>query len=253
MSEQNPENNNNENPPNEEKQPENNQNQGEENVEQKNNEEVKVEEQQVVNDANNEEVKQEEQKEEEKKEGEEQNLFSTIGPCHIDQKGPYAFVDYETSSAAREAIKKFHRTTLNGLNGYNRCRVEISKRVKNQNSQNSSISDKKEIEIDERHKNYDRYEKKEERKESPIRSNNVCFICKLPGHFAKECVLTRDSCYECGEKGHMAKECQAGIRQAKALNYNGVRAVFSQQSSFKYLSHKQKFKIYINAIKEDIN
>ena len=40
-----------------------------------------------------------------------QNLFSTIGPCHIDQKGPYAFVDYETPSAAREAIKKFHRTT----------------------------------------------------------------------------------------------------------------------------------------------
>ena len=89
--------------------------------------------------------------------------------------------------------------------------------------------------------------------QSSSRAKNVCYICKLPGHFAKECVLTRDNCYECGIKGHMAKECQAGIRQAKALNYNRVRAVFSQQSSFKYLSHKQKFKIYINAIKEDIN
>ena len=181
-----------------------------------------------------------------------QNLFSTIGPCHIDQKGPYAFVDYETSSAAREAIKKFHRTTLNGLNGYNRCRVEISKRVKNQNSQNSSNSDKKDLEIDERHKNYERYEKKEERKESPIRSNNVCFICKLPGHFAKECVLTRDSCYECGEKGHMAKECQAGIRDAKVLTYNRVKAIFSQQSSFRFLSSKQRVLNVINYFKNNV-
>jgi hypothetical protein len=50
----------------------------------------------------------------------------------------------------------------------------------------------------------------------------------------------------------MAKECQAGVRQAKALNYNRVKAIFSQQSSFKFLSHKQKFKIYVNSIKNDI-
>jgi hypothetical protein len=50
----------------------------------------------------------------------------------------------------------------------------------------------------------------------------------------------------------MAKECQAGVRQAKSLNYNRVKAIFSQQSSFKFLSHKQKFNIYINSIKNDL-
>ena len=76
------------------------------------------------------------------------------------------------------------------------------------------------------------------------RAKNICFICKLPGHFAKECVLTKDICYECGYKGHMAKECQAGVREAKNLNYNRVKAIFSQQSSYKYLTHKQRFNLY---------
>ena len=176
-----------------------------------------------------------------------QNLFSSIAPCRVDQKGPYAFIDYDSVSDAREAIKKFHKTTLNGLNGYNKCRVEISKRVKNNNDKI------KDIEIDEKYRNYEsRYDKKEERKESPIRSNNVCFICKLPGHFAKECVLTRDSCYECGEKGHMAKECQAGIRDAKVLTYNRVKAIFSQQSSFRFLSSKQRILNVINYFKNNV-
>ena len=130
------------------------------------------------------------------------------------------------------------------MNGYNKCRVEISKRVKNNNDKI------KDIEIDEKYRNYEsRYDKKEERKESPNRNNNVCFICKLPGHFAKECVLTRDSCYECGEKGHMAKECQAGIRDAKNLSFNRVKAIFSQQSSFRFLSSKQRILNVVNYFK----
>jgi hypothetical protein len=36
----------------------------------------------------------------------------------------------------------------------------------------------------------------EKRKKSPVKEvdnkrQNVCFICRLPGHFAKECVLTK--------------------------------------------------------------
>ena len=42
----------------------------------------------------------------------------------------------------------------------------------------------------------------------------------------------------------MAKECQAGVREAKNLNYNRVKAIFSQQSSYKYLTHKQRFNLY---------
>jgi hypothetical protein len=80
---------------------------------------------------------------------------------------------------------------------------------------------------------------------------NMCFICKLPGHFAKECVLTKDSCYECGEKSHMAKECQAGIREAKFLTKNRIKAVFSQQSAYKFISPKTKIRNIISYMKDN--
>ena len=86
--------------------------------------------------------------------------------------------------------------------------------------------------------------------EEPPRKN-VCFICKLPGHFAKECVLTRDTCYECGEKGHMAKECQAGVREAKTLTKNRVKAVFSQQSAYRFVTPKSKLQNIIKYIQEN--
>ncbi len=74
------------------------------------------------------------------------------------------------------------------------------------------------------------------------KKRNVCFICKLPGHFAKDCILTKESCYECGEKGHIAKECQGGVREAKALTENRVKAIFSQQSAFKFISVGMRIK-----------
>ena len=80
---------------------------------------------------------------------------------------------------------------------------------------------------------------------------NVCFICKLPGHFAKECVLTRDTCYECGEKGHMAKECQAGVREAKTLTKNRVKAVFSQQSAYRFVTPKTTLQNIMKYIQEN--
>ena len=80
------------------------------------------------------------------------------------------------------------------------------------------------------HRNEEKNKNNRNISQNNLRANNICFICKLPGHYAKECVLTRDTCYECGIKGHMAKECQAGVS----------------------LSHKQKFNIYLNAIKNEI-
>jgi hypothetical protein len=78
------------------------------------------------------------------------------------------------------------------------------------------------------------------------RKKNMCFICKLPGHFAKECVLTKESCYECGEKGHIAKECQGGVREAKLLTENRVKAILSQQSAFKFITPGAKISNVIN-------
>ena len=40
---------------------------------------------------------------------------------------------------------------------------------------------------------------------------------------------------------------------AKTLNYNRVKAIFSQQSSYKYLTHKQKFDLYRDFLKNNSN
>ena len=210
-------------------------------------------------------------------------LFSKIGLCAVELKGPYAFVRYCTMEESSKAINKYNNTNLEGINGYNKARVEFSKKSPiddflagkvsiqnnlNHNSKSINLDEnlspprKNSYHRDDREKKNNRSNNKDEynnninynnnrNNQNNIRANNVCFICKLPGHFAKECVLTKDTCYECGIKGHMAKECQAGIRDAKELNYNRVKAVFSQQSSYKFLTHKQKFNIYSNFLKNN--
>ena len=196
------------------------------------------------------------------------NLFLECGLCAVELKGPYAFVRYRTNEESAKAISRFNHTNLEGLNGFNKARVEFSKKsaiddfladkfyiqnnlnpktINLEENENDFISKK----INNLNNNLNNSNKKSKDNQNSIRANNICYICKLPGHFAKECVLTKDTCYECGIQGHMAKECQAGIRQAKSLNFSRVKAVFSQQSSYKYLSHKQKFNIYINALKNE--
>ena len=208
------------------------------------------------------------------------DLFSECGICAVELKNHYAFVRYQTDEEANEAQKKFANTNLHGFNGRSKARVEFSKKSRvddflagkldkelTKNIGNTRNIDLKESDDENysskyHHKDNSRsisHNKNKNRRENRIyensnrnntqlnlRSNNVCFICKLPGHFAKECVLTKDTCFECGVKGHMAKECQAGIREAKALSYNRVKAVFSQQSSYKYFTHKQRFNLYKN-------
>ena len=204
-------------------------------------------------------------------------LFSTCGLCAVELKGPYAFVRYSTVEESSKAIAKYNNSNLEGINGHNKARVEFSKKSAiddflankvitqnnlNNNSKNINLDENSENEYSPKKNSFHRNEEREKKSnnknnnkeeinnntnrnnQNNVRANNVCFICKLPGHFAKECVLTKDICYECGIKGHMAKECQAGVRDAKALNYNRVKAIFSQQSSYKYLTHKQRFNLY---------
>lgn len=205
-------------------------------------------------------------------------LFSKYGLCAVELKGPYAFVRYSTVEESSKAIAKYNHSNLEGINGHNKARVEFSKKSAiddfladkvitqnnlNNNSKNINLDENSENEYSPKKNSFHRNEEREKKSniknnnkeeinnnnanrnnQNNVRANNVCFICKLPGHFAKECVLTKDICYECGIKGHMAKECQAGVRDAKALNYNRVKAIFSQQSSYKYLTHKQRFNLY---------
>jgi len=212
-------------------------------------------------------------------------VFSSIGPCKVELKNNYGFVEYHTIKEAKEAIKKYNNTYLEGNNDFQKVRVELSRKIKalgENNYINNPLTNtvgKHEIPLKEE-KNYFSNKKDDKKNNSHnlyndnnnnnnqinkynnlINNNkdnqnqnnneknrvlNVCFICKLPGHFAKECVLTKDLCYECGEKGHMAKECQAGIREAEKLTYNRVKAVFSQKSAFKYMNSRQKILNIIN-------
>ena len=130
-------------------------------------------------------------------------------------------------------------------NSFHRNEEKVKKSNKNNNNNNINNNINKE-----EYNNNNNINNKNNNQNN-ARANNICFICKLPGHFAKECVLTKDTCYECGIKGHMAKECQAGVRDAKSLNYNRVNAIFSQQSSYKYLTHKQRFNLYKNFLKNN--
>lgn len=170
-------------------------------------------------------------------------IFKQYGICNVDIKGPYAFVEYENEKDAVLALKDLNKTTIKGANGPARVRIEFSKKKKG----NGKLEENDHTHLDEN------FSEHSEKTHSNININdddhkrkNVCFICKLPGHFAKECILTKDSCYECGEKGHIAKECQAGIREACLFTENRAKAIASQQSSFRYLTSGQRIKNIVN-------
>lgn len=77
----------------------------------------------------------------------------------------------------------------------------------------------------------------------------MCFICKLPGHLARDCILTKEFCYECGFKGHIARECNANVRNAKTLTENRVKALLIQQMTYKFIKPGDKIRNIVNYYK----
>lgn len=161
------------------------------------------------------------------------DIFKRIGSCKVEmksKKGPYAFVEYYDYDNAKKAMKRYNKTNLNGINGALQVRIEISKKKKGEGdelcSQSlSNISQEEEVQDKNLYK-------------------NICFVCKLNGHIAKDCILRKDMCYECGEKGHVAKECKEKVREAKCLTFNRIKAIRSQQSEYKF--------VYPQIIKENL-
>jgi hypothetical protein len=181
------------------------------------------------------------------------SVFRSYGKCTVELKGPYAFIEYDEAEDAKNAIKELNKTNLKGVNGVAKARIEFAKKKKGNGkleANDISVDEYEDVfsdhsESGENQKKYENFEKSKqfEADDNNIpRKKNVCFICKLPGHFAKDCILTKESCYECGEKGHIAKECQAGIREAKILTENRVKAINSQQSAYKYVSPSSRIK-----------
>lgn len=238
-----------------------------------------------------------------------QEVFSEIGSCIVDfktNKGPYAFVEYNYSDDALKAMKKLNNTTLNGANGNNPVRIEVShkKKVKDENGSQVLVEDSKNEELilqeykksgvksynnrdnhdyEDKFKGsrnrisspFDRRSRSRDRDDSensnnrgkrfrikpdgtrvkmlPLHMKNICFVCKLPGHLAKDCILTRDMCFECGEKGHLAKECKEKVRKAKELTYNRVKAIRSQQSEFKFINAGARIENLLNFFIQENN
>lgn len=165
-------------------------------------------------------------------------------------------------------MRNLNNTNLKGINGLAKCRIEFSKKRRNNDRLESNVvinDEDKESDVDSyKHNKYQR--KRDRSRERDISTDkkrynnddnnterrNICFICKLPGHYAKECILTKDSCYECGEKGHIAKECNAKVREAKVLTENRVKAIFSQQSFYRLIQPEDKLKKAINYLKDNI-
>jgi RNA recognition motif-containing protein len=189
------------------------------------------------------------------------SIFRSYGKCRIEiklnkqneRKGPYAFIEYEESESAQRAIKDLNQTNLKGINGQSLARIEYSyKRRVNDKLEDNEILLEEGDDIDFSDDSDEKRKKKKihvENIEDEIKRKNICFICKLPGHIAKDCVLTKESCYECGEKGHIAKECNKMVRDAKHLTENRVRAINSQQSSYKYITPGMKVRNAINYLK----
>jgi hypothetical protein len=159
-------------------------------------------------------------------------------------------------------LKELNKTTLKGANGIARARIEFSyKRKKNDKLEHNEIELKQKESDLELHDNSDNDVEETKPNVAPQYGSGKltefpksnCFICKLPGHFAKDCVLTRDSCYECGEKGHLAKECKNGVREAKTLTENRMKAILSQQNTYKFMSAGTKIRNMINYINKNMS
>jgi RNA recognition motif-containing protein len=188
-------------------------------------------------------------------------VFKTYGRCRIEiklnklseRKGPYAFIEYDESDNAQRALKDLNKTNLRGINGQALARIEYSyKRRVNDKLESNEVALEDDDDLNFSDDSEDRKKKRiksEILTEDDIKRKNICFICKLPGHIAKDCVLTKESCYECGEKGHIAKECNKQVREAKYLTENRVKAIHSQQSAYKYITTGMKLKNVINHLK----
>lgn len=190
------------------------------------------------------------------------DIFSMYGACYVEvktnslvKKGLYAFIEYSDFNHANTAKLELNRTNLNGINGKTLCRIDFSKRCRNlikmqleQGYNNTPV----EMNMTETQNVPEKFESKrsntcfsnglrlEERK------SNSCFICKLQGHFAKDCILTRDFCFECGDKGHIAKDCSTKVREADVLTENRIRAILVQQVPFKYVTPGLKIRNIVN-------
>ena len=137
-------------------------------------------------------------------------LFSKFGLCAVELKGKYAFVRYSNAEESSKVISKLNHTNLEGINGSNEARIEISKKSAiddfladkviiqnnlNNNSTNINLDENLENEYSGRKNSFHRNEEKMKKNnknnkdeynnnnsnknnQNNTRATNICFICK---------------------------------------------------------------------------
>jgi len=103
--------------------------------------------------------------------------FHRFGPCKINHRGGYAFIEYQDERDADEAKLDLHGKNMGGL-----ClNIEWSKRSGKFTQREGGTSRE--------------------------RQKDRCYNCGKPGHISRDCKEVPE-CYECGGQGHIARECQ---------------------------------------------
>ena len=109
----------------------------------------------------------------------------------IEIKTRYAFIIFENSKSAKEAISKMDGNKLFGNKIVVQSAYRGEKKKEKYNSEESSYSHK--------YNNRNKYD------------DDVCFNCGKSGHWAKECPEKKryinKRCYSCNEKGHLERDC----------------------------------------------
>ncbi|KRX03294.1 Zinc finger, CCHC-type [Pseudocohnilembus persalinus] len=142
--------------------------------------------------------------------------FGKIRDIEFKKDRGFAFIEYYSSDAAKEAIRKMDDRKIQG------ARIIVEQKGRDRRS---SVGRR------DRERDRDDY-----RMKGPQRSD-VCYNCQGRGHWANECKNGdwRNKCYRCGKEGHHKRDCEMSrspSRRRYRSRYSRSRSYSSRSRSY---------------------